>query len=60
MDSCNMYIQTFLLSKPTITNVTFELFLSFVDCCDMCSQIALLSKLGITNVTIELFISFMD
>ena len=49
-----------LLSKLSVTNVTFELFLSFMDKGNMGIQIDLLSKLSITNVTFELLPSFMD
>ena len=47
-------------AEINITNVTFELFLSFKNCCNMLIQFALLAKVGITNVTFELFLSFME
>ena len=55
-----MCIQTALMSKVSITNVTFECLFPFMDCGNMCFEIALLSKVSITNVTYELFPSFMD
>ena len=41
-----MLLQIVLLSKVSITNVTFELFVSFMNC---------LPKVSMTNITSELF-----
>ena len=55
-----MFVQSTLLSKLSITNITLKLFLSFMETCNMFVQITFLFKFSITNDTIELFLSFMN
>ena len=46
-----MFPQSTIFSKLSMTNATFEWFLSFMDCYNMCIQMLFMSKCDVTNIT---------